>query len=76
MGNKIISPVNGVLFLDMVPLTAFIITAVTGTPINSGQLLGALLVGSSLLINNLYQRKWNSMLRTYLAKSTETETAS
>ncbi|MGN6317401.1 DMT family transporter [Trinickia sp.] len=59
MGNKIISPVNGVLFLDIVPLTAFAITALTGAPIDSRQLLGALLVGTSLLSNNLYQRKWN-----------------
>ena len=60
MGNKIINPVNGVLFLDIVPLTAFITAAVAGTPIGAGQLLGALLVGTSLLMNNLYQRKRNA----------------
>ncbi len=60
MGNKIIKPVNGVLFLDIVPLTAFITAAVAGTPIGAGQLLGALLVGTSLLMNNLYQRKRNA----------------
>lgn len=57
LGNKIITPTNGVLFLDMVPLTAFAIAAAAGTPIEQGQLVGAVLVGMSLIANNLYQRR-------------------
>lgn len=57
LGNKIITPTNGVLFLDVVPLTAFVVEIVSGTPIASGQMLGALFTTTALLLNNLYQRR-------------------
>ncbi|MGS3451518.1 DMT family transporter [Klebsiella electrica] len=41
MDNKILTPMNGVLFMDVVPLTAFSISAMTG---------------AALLLNNLYLR--------------------
>ncbi|MES2164370.1 MAG: DMT family transporter [Pseudomonadota bacterium] len=57
LGNKIITPTNGVLFLDVVPLTAFAVEALAGTPIAAGQLLGAACTGAALVLNNLYQRR-------------------
>ncbi|WP_256077814.1 DMT family transporter [Massilia sp. YIM B04103] len=57
LGNKMITPNNGVLFLDAVPVTAFAVEALAGTPIASGQLLGAACTAVALLANNLYQRR-------------------
>lgn len=57
LGNKIITPSNGILFLDMVPVTAFVVAAAAGTPIEASQLAGATLAGMALIANNLYQRK-------------------
>jgi drug/metabolite transporter (DMT)-like permease len=56
LGNKILTPTNGVLFLDVVPLTAFAVEALAGTPIAPGQLMGAACTATALLLNNLYQR--------------------
>lgn len=57
LGNKIITPTNGVLFLDAVPVTAFEVEALAGTPIALGQLLGAICTAAALVANNLYQRR-------------------
>lgn len=56
MGNKIITPLNGVLFMDIVPVTAFTISTLTGVIPNSIQVLGAGLTATALILNNLYQR--------------------
>ncbi|MQA23746.1 EamA family transporter [Rugamonas sp. FT103W] len=57
LGNKIITPTNGVLFLDVVPLTAFAVEALAGTPITPGQLAGAACTAAALVLNNVYQRR-------------------
>lgn len=56
MGNKIITPLNGVLFMDIVPITAFSISAIEGIVPKNAQILGACLTASALILNNLYQR--------------------
>jgi drug/metabolite transporter (DMT)-like permease len=56
MGNKIITPLNGVLFMDIVPITAFSISAIQGIVPQNTQILGACLTASALILNNLYQR--------------------
>jgi drug/metabolite transporter (DMT)-like permease len=56
-GNKIITPINGILFINAVPLTAFIIIAIQGNQILMIQILGALLTICALVSNNLYQRR-------------------
>lgn len=56
-GNKIITPLNGVLFMDVVPVTAFIVSTVLGVVPNNGQLFGIVLTASALVLNNLYQRR-------------------
>jgi drug/metabolite transporter (DMT)-like permease len=57
MGNKIITPMNGVLFMDVVPLTAFTISAITGTVPIKVQVIGACITATALVLNNLYQRQ-------------------
>jgi hypothetical protein len=57
MGNKIITPLNGVLFMDVVPVTAFIISALTGLVPHPTQVYGAMITATALILNNLYQRR-------------------
>ncbi len=56
MGNKILTPLNGVLFMDVVPVTSFIVSAVTGLIPTNVQLGGALCTATALVMNNLFQR--------------------
>ncbi|HEY3605913.1 MAG TPA: DMT family transporter [Pseudonocardiaceae bacterium] len=55
-GNKILTPLNGVLFMDVVPVTAFIISALTGKVPATMQIVGAAITASALICNNLYLR--------------------
>jgi drug/metabolite transporter (DMT)-like permease len=57
MGNKIITPTNGVLFMDVVPLTAFLVSAVGGVVAGPAQVTGAVVTAAALVLNNLYQRR-------------------
>ena len=57
LGNKIITPINGVLFMDIVPVTAFIISTVQGLVPTVGQILGISLTVLALILNNIYQRR-------------------
>ncbi|NTZ88127.1 DMT family transporter [Burkholderia metallica] len=56
-GNRNLGPMNGVLFMDIVPITAFIVSAVTGVVPNRAQIAGAALTGVALILNNLYLRR-------------------
>lgn len=56
-GNKILTPLNGVLFVDIVPITTFTVSALTGVVPSVGQLIGAGLSGTALILNNLYLRR-------------------
>ncbi len=56
LGNKIISPMNGVLFMDVVPITAFLISSLSGLSPAREQVAGATLTACALIMNNLYQR--------------------
>lgn len=57
IGNKIITPLNGVLFMDVVPVTAFIISALTGVIPQNGQIIGASITAIALILNNIFQRR-------------------
>ncbi len=57
MGNKIITPLNGVLFMDIVPVTAFTVSTLTGIIPSEMQIVGACTTGIALIFNNLYQRQ-------------------
>ena len=56
-GNKILTPLNGVLFVDIVPITTFTVSALTGVVPVPAQLIGAGLSGAALILNNLYLRR-------------------
>jgi len=55
-GNKIIGSLNGVLFMDVVPLTTFAISAWQGYRFSKAELAGATVTGTALVMNNIYQR--------------------
>lgn len=55
-GVRRIGPVNGVLFINFVPITAFVIQALQGVTPGPAELWGAALVVAALLLNNLMQR--------------------
>ncbi|WP_159565958.1 DMT family transporter [Budvicia diplopodorum] len=57
VGNKIITPTNGVLFMDVVPVTAFIVSALNGVVPTHIQITGAVITATALVLNNLNQRK-------------------
>ena len=56
MGNRILTPLNGVLFMDVLPLTTFIVSSLTGVVPGRAQLVGACMTGAALIFNNLYLR--------------------
>lgn len=56
IGNKILTPLNGVLFMDIVPLTAFSLSAITGVKPTAAEMTGACMTGAALILNNLYLR--------------------
>lgn len=56
IGNKILTPLNGVLFMDVVPITAFSISAIIGVEPSMPEITGACITGSALILNNLYLR--------------------
>ena len=57
VGNKILTPLNGVLFMNVVPLTSFAISALQGLAPTRAQILGAGLTGLALIGNNLTIRR-------------------
>ncbi len=56
VGNKILTPLNGVLFMDVVPLTTFIVSSISGVIPEHSQILGACVTGAALVMNNVYLR--------------------
>lgn len=56
-GNRNLGPMNGVLFMDVVPVTAFTVSALTGVVPGGAQILGAVMTASALVLNNLYLRR-------------------
>lgn len=61
-GVRRIGAINGVLFINFVPITAFAIQALQGHPFSAWELCGASLVVLALLINNLMQRQPSAAL--------------
>jgi drug/metabolite transporter (DMT)-like permease len=55
-GNKILAPLNGMLFMDVVPITAFTLSALTGVVPARLQIIGACVSGAALVLNNVYLR--------------------
>jgi drug/metabolite transporter (DMT)-like permease len=57
MGNRILTPLNGVLFMDVLPVTTFVVSALTGVVPGRAQIAGACMTGAALIFNNLYLRR-------------------
>ncbi|MBV4365457.1 DMT family transporter [Erwinia phyllosphaerae] len=57
IGNRIVTPTNGVLFMDVVPVTAFIVSALNDVVPTQMQIAGAAITAIALVLNNLNQRK-------------------
>lgn len=56
LGNKILTPLNGVLFMDVVPIAAFTISAIQGIRPAPIQIAGASITAITLILNNIYLR--------------------
>jgi len=55
-GNRALTPINGILFINLVPVTTFVIAALSGYAFSSVELAGAALTIAALVANNLHQR--------------------
>ena len=55
-GNKVLGTTNGVLFINVVPITTLVIAAFQGYHFSSAELIGTGVTVSSLVLNNVYQR--------------------
>ncbi len=56
-GIRRLGAVNGVLFINFVPITAFTIGVLSGRSFSAAELTGAALVIAALIANNLYLRR-------------------
>ncbi|UVI30169.1 DMT family transporter [Paenibacillus spongiae] len=56
-GIKLLTPLNGILFINFVPITTFIIMAFQGYRISSYEIIGTLLIIFALIRHNALQRK-------------------
>lgn len=57
IGNKIITTTNGVLFMDIVPITAFVVSSLNNIIPSHIQILGASITATALILNNFNQRR-------------------
>ncbi|MFD7523662.1 DMT family transporter [Paenibacillus chitinolyticus] len=57
VGNKMLKPENGMLFMNIVPVTTVTISALQGVEVGRLQLAGTFIVIIALVINNLTQRR-------------------
>lgn len=56
-GIKILSSINGILFINFVPITTLLIMVIKGYNITAFDIVGTLFVIIGLILNNIYQRK-------------------
>jgi drug/metabolite transporter (DMT)-like permease len=56
-GNQILTPINGSLFINIVPIVTFTISVITGYKMTIVELIGGIITIVALVCNNLYQRK-------------------
>ena len=66
-GIKILGPLNGVLFINLVPITAFVIGIVQGHRFVDSELIGATITVSALIVNNISARIQAARLTTAAA---------
>lgn len=59
-GNRNLGPNNAVLFMDVIPITAFAVSTLQGSTPSNMQTLGATITAMALICNNLYLRLVNT----------------
>jgi drug/metabolite transporter (DMT)-like permease len=57
LGIKLLTPINGILFINLVPITTLAIVFIQGGSLSSYEILGTFLVIYALIQNNYFQRK-------------------
>jgi drug/metabolite transporter (DMT)-like permease len=56
VGVSILSPLNGLLFINVVPVTTLLISIFQGNPVTMFDILGTVFIIASLLSNNIFVR--------------------
>ena len=56
-GNRALTPINGILFRNLVPVTTFVIAILSGYNMSKPEIAGAVVTITALVSNNLHQRK-------------------
>jgi drug/metabolite transporter (DMT)-like permease len=56
-GNRALTPINGILFINLVPVTTFVISILSGYNMSKLEVVGAVVTIAALVSNNLYQRE-------------------
>lgn len=74
IGISLLSPLNGLLFINFVPVTTLFISVVQGNPITAFDVIGTILIIISLLFNNIFiryahKKKSNKLLHGKLQQS-------
>ena len=59
LGTKILTPLNSMLFMDVVPITTFVVSSIAGVVPTRMQLVGASMTGLALILNNIFLRRRN-----------------
>lgn len=72
-GVKILSSVNGILFINFVPITTLVIMMIQGYKITIFDVVGTLLVIIALIRINIYQRREENMKKQILKSRTVME---
>ena len=62
-GISVLGPANGVLFINLVPITAFVISVAQGHALGIGEIAGVALVIGALVVNNVATRAPQAVLR-------------
>ena len=57
IGNKLLTPKNGSLFMNLVPITTFLIEIMFGYKLTNVELIGVTMTILAIVLNNLFQRK-------------------
>ena len=56
-GNRALTPINGILFINLVPVTTFAIAILSGYNMSTLEVVGAVVTIAALVSNNLNQRR-------------------
>ena len=56
-GNRALTPINGILFINLVPVTTFVMSILSGYNMSRLEVIGAVITIGALVSNNLYLRK-------------------